>query len=234
LAAKVYASLAHELLTLQRSSEALAFYNDAVKIVDTIQDLRSLADHYLTRAAEAHTQGDATTSYNLARDGLALLIALDSMHDAHQIYASFGQLLASTGDAAQVESYLIQGLEIARRVNIPQDIVTSATSLADLYLKRGDIVQAEHYILEALREAQDHGGPREEAQATLSLAAIADAQGRQSDAAAHYEKAIQLLEALGPSDLLSMAYFRYGQALVAWGDTVRGSQYLEKAYLHKG
>ena len=103
--------------------------------------------------------------------------------------------------------------------------------LGELASEKKEYATAAKLIAKGVEAATAQGDQLVAGAGLLSLAQVYVAENKRDDAEREFKAAITVLQSTNAHETLSKAYFRYGQALVAWGESSKGSEYLEKAYL---
>jgi transcriptional regulator with XRE-family HTH domain/Tfp pilus assembly protein PilF len=230
-ALQVYHWLGQDLIALGQEKDALPYFESAMKIARSSSDLRSLASALWAISARHKQANDAFYAHMYAQRSLNALEALHMLSTAASIHNTYGVVLGSAGQKETAEGLFREALAVGEHISDSGVSATATINLGELASEKQDYTQAEALISRGVEQATALGDNLVAGQGLLSLAQTYAAQARRADAEAQFMAAIARLERTGASNALSKAFFRYGQALVAWGESDKGSQYLERAYL---
>ncbi len=227
----VYNSLGEDLLALGLEKDALAYYESAMQAARRATDLRSLAGAHWAASASYREVNSAAQAKKYSEKSLAVYEALGMVSLSAAVRTTFASVLSATGQRAEALRLFNEAQDVAERIGEPAISALASIKLGDIHTQDGDYVQAEKLITAGVDMARAQNNALLEGQGLLSLANLWTAQNDRQQAEPHFQSAIARLEQAGAGDALSQAYFAYGQALAAWGDSARGSEYLTKAYL---
>jgi tetratricopeptide (TPR) repeat protein len=129
----------------------------------------------------------------------------EALIQAHQLESDLEQrayvlvqagqtLLLVPGEETWAEALEVEGLELARRIDLPYEEAFARSGLAILALRRGDLVRAEEQAAAALRVARDHDLSVLVWDFLDELAIVADAEGQHERAARLLGAATKLRE----------------------------------------
>ena len=230
-ALSVYASLGEDLLALGQEKDALAYYDDAMRLAQSASNLRSLAAAQWEISTTYKNANDLLQARVFAQKSLATFEALHMLSTAAGIRNIYASILSNTGEMAKAEAIFLEARSMGDRIGDAAVSATATIKLGEIAGQKNDYAQAEKLIRRGIEQAMAQGNELVAGQGLVSLAQVYVAENQREDAEKTFQAAISKLEEAGASDALSKAYFRYGQALVAWGESAKGSAYLEKAYL---
>ena len=110
------------------------------------------------------------------------------------------------------QSRLLDGLEIARKLNNPKRTATVLTHLADVTIKAGHYNEAQSFLDEALPLARESNDPNTMAMTLLRLGTVMKHLGQYTKAEEYYDESLSLLEKVGHQGLLARTYRKRGIA----------------------
>jgi len=229
-----YVSLITELMHMGQYTEAASLSQTAMQLASAASSLRSLAFAFWDASDAARTANDSEAAARFAQMSLGALDNLKVMSLAVQMHSLHAALLSKTAEKEATERAWLRARDLAQTAGDVAAAATINVGLSELYCQHKEYDKAEGLVLQAIRQASELGNLLVEGQGLLSLAQICDAQARRKDAERNYLAAMEKLQQAGARDLLNRAYFQFCQALVSWGDTSRGYEYMAKAYLEKG
>ncbi len=229
-----YVSLITDLLRMGQHGEAMALSKKAMHFADAASSLRSLAFSFWDASDAARAANDPQAAARFAQMSLGALDNLRVMSLAVQMHSVHAALLSETGGGEAAQRAWLQARDLAQRTGDSAAVAAANVGLGQLHCQHKEYGKAESLVLQAIQQASELGDLLVEGRGLLSLAQICDAQARRQDAERNFLAAVDKLQQAGARELLNQAYFQFGQALVSWGETTRGSEYLAKAYLEKG
>jgi tetratricopeptide (TPR) repeat protein len=231
LALQVYSSLAEDLAALGRAQDAVAYRDAALALANSAATLPALAANLWDRSTEAAQQGRAEEAHTFAQRGLATYDALDAIAASAHAANAYAGALRAAGDLAGAERLYSEARATAERIEHAGEAATATIRLGEMAGEHGDHTRAEALISQGIEQARSAHDDAVAGAGLLALAQVHVAQSNRSQAESCFRAAIELVSKTGASSVLSKVYFSFGQALVAWGESVQGSEFLAKAYL---
>ena len=227
----VYRHLGEDLLLLGQQKDAMAYYEVAMQVAKSAGNLRSLAAALWAGSASFQQSNDPLHGRAFALQSIGVFKTLRMLSTAASLHNTYAAVLSAMGQKDMAETIFREAETMAERIGDASVSSTAAIRLGELASERKDYATAETLITRGVADASALGDKLIAGQGLLALAQMYVAQEQRAAAEEQFRAAIAMLEELGAADALSSAYFRYGQALVAWGETTKGSEFLEKAYL---
>lgn len=230
----IYSNLGNEYSRLSDHQQAIGFYREALAFAQDVVAPDRLAAIYWGLSQSYRELGDLRRAKLCAYKSLTLYESIQSSRLAAQIRTMYAMILAELGELDEAERCYREALDIARTVGDAVGQTAALANLAELHLRQGRHDEAQAAIREALTLATASGNRVIEGQVFLTQASLYAALGEQVEADQQFQAAIATLEQYEAKELLGKAYFRYGQALVSWGQAAEGAKYLGRAYLITG
>lgn len=227
----VYSSLAEGLLEQGRVDEALTYKQDVRERLGDVTDLRTLASALWRTSVEYAQAHDAQHARQYAEKSMCAAETLRTFAAGARMRAVEAAILAAAGKPAEAEQMYLSARETSMRIGEHALAAATSIKMGELAAQREDYARAEALISDAIAQAGAAGDAAITGEGMLALAQLLQTQNKRAAAEEQFRAAIDRLESAGLTGALSNAYFRYGQALVAWGEAAQGSEYLEKAYL---
>jgi transcriptional regulator with XRE-family HTH domain len=238
----IYANLALVYSTLDLHDAARALFQEASDLADAASSL----DGLVKLLDEISAKYLAEEKYAAAREALekacAALETLEVYQRVTNLRLVFGQVYAAGHNWDEAETCYKAALAGAVLALPTEANITALTNLAKLYLRQNRLDEALHAANEARAALErnvkqspglgrnSHTPHRAEGEIVLTLARISEKKEEVAQADNYFQEALELLKFGHDSELLSSAYFSYGEALLARGDAQRGAQYLKLAY----
>lgn len=229
---RVYESIGRDLMYLGQYKDAVLLEPAARAAAEGASTLSALGASYWQTAQELQ-EASAPQARQFAQESLAVYKYLDVLGASAQLRSTYGAILNEAGESEAAEKAFIAARTAGERIGNEPVAISASIRLSEIYNHRNSPAEAERLAQEAIAQAGRLGNPAIEGQGLLTLAQLYTAQGRRDEAKQSFAAALAKLELAGAYELLSRAYFRFGQALVSWGETANGSAYLEKAYLQR-
>jgi tetratricopeptide (TPR) repeat protein/transcriptional regulator with XRE-family HTH domain len=140
-----------------------------------------------------------------------------------------GRIMQTWGNGVQIETYLQEGLALARVADDHERVAALLTSLGWLASEQGNYMQAEIYYQEGLAQVRQTGD-RDRVRALLAgLGWIAEKRGDCVQAEAYLQEEIRFAREDGDHDQLSILLTSLG-----WVVSKQGNYEQAKAYLQEG
>ncbi len=240
----IFANLARIYSALDMHDAARALFDESS---EAARSATSIFDLVETRTQTA-TQYIAEEKYIAARHSIekacAALETLDTSRLVTTVYLTFGQVYSAGHNWDDAEGCYRAALESATLRPPTAAVIAALTSLSNLYLRQNRIDEAlsvaneAHTILEKNRQENTEQSvksgltnpARAAGEITLTLASISEKKGEIAQADTYFKEALESLKVGGDAEILSAAYFSYGEALLSRGEAQRGAQYLKLAY----
>jgi tetratricopeptide (TPR) repeat protein len=213
-----------------RFEEAQDHFLRALELYRELGDERGLADEsgYLSRVFALQGR------YGAALDSIEQSIeAFQRIGDESlwfvEAMAWHGQVLNLLGRGEEASPLLERALTLAEERADPWVLTQALNFEGDRYYFQGDLTAAKDHYARALEVAQKSGDPMWRLTSRVDLAKIQTETGGARSALSALEEAAREAQALGLKVLAAECALRAGEASLATGDTVRGSEQLEAA-----
>jgi transcriptional regulator with XRE-family HTH domain len=227
----VYDWLGRDLAALGQEKDALPYCEAAMKLAGSLVDLRSVGAAQWEAASAYKHDGSQSLARVHARRSLAAYEALTVLAASASVRTTYAAILSSAGKQSAAESALREAEGLGDCIGDGGIKASASIQLGQIAGEKKQYTEAERLLKRGIEEATALGERQVAGEGDMSLAQVYTAQNRRQDAERCFQAGIAMLAEAGASEGLSKAYFRYGQALVAWGESSKGSEYLEKAYL---
>jgi len=227
--------LANDYLALGRQDEAVATFNEALKLDTELAKPRSKADAYLELAESYRAKGDLYRARRFITQAYMILRDLAQRRQAMRLSADIGDLLANMGRDNEAEQVLSTAMVTGHDDNnlTGTDLALTFTSMAWLRLRQGRIEEAQDLIQKSIQEARAVDDKIAEGKALKLAAEIETRLENRVKAQEYFDAAIACLEQANMAYLLGDIYKSYGEALEKWGDFAQAVNFLKKAYESK-
>lgn len=227
----VYQCLGEDLIALDQQDAAVAFFQAAIDAALQGSSLRALGEAQWRNSLASLEQSNVVQARAYAHKSLAAFEALDVLSTAAALRNTYATVMSETSKKDVAVKLYNEAHELAERIGEPAASATSSIRLGELAAGEGEYTTAEEKIMHGVDIARSSGDALLEGQGLLALANVRVAQDQRQPAEEAFRAAMASFERVGAGESLGKAYFRYGQALVNWGQSQKGSEYLERAYL---
>ncbi len=243
----IYANLARVYTALDLHDAARGLFEVARQCAEEaatpqtlVSSLSSLADHY---EAENRLK-DARLTLEQAS---TLMQTAATPHLATNLHMVFGLVFLAGHNWPEAETAFRAALD-SNSSRLSSAIRTTAyNNLANLFLRQNrldEALTAANQAYEALQEDRDRvwlktsllgnnsftGSQLATGEVLLTLAQINEKKANHAQADHYFEAAIAQLRQSNQPEILSAAYFSYGEMLLERGDSARGAHFLKIAY----
>ena len=131
----------------------------------------------------------------------------------------------------QADKYILEGIELARRENLSNDLANFQLKLSQLRSHKGQIAMAYPHMVEAYAYFVDEGMKSETARIQLLLGEYYEYQGKSSHALDHYLLALKTFKSLGEHTLAADCYAQLGILFEHNKDYQKALGYRQKAFV---
>jgi tetratricopeptide (TPR) repeat protein/transcriptional regulator with XRE-family HTH domain len=139
-----------------------------------------------------------------------------------------GRVMQTWGDNVQIETYLQEGLALARVVDDHERVAVLLTSLGWIASEQGDYIQAEMYYQEGLAQVR-RTGDRDRVKALLAgLGWIAEKRGDYPQAETYLQEEVHLAREDGDHARLSILLTSLGWIVSKQGNYMQANAYLQE------
>ncbi|HET7418883.1 MAG TPA: helix-turn-helix domain-containing protein [Candidatus Dormibacteraeota bacterium] len=204
---------------------AIAAYEEAIAVGDTIFDLRRVARMYSGLGMAYHEVGAVEVATRYTMRSVALLEVLRDRVSLARSENNLALVLMARGDLAAARKHLDRSLQLCDESDLEFGRSHVLLSLCELAMQEGDVDRAAGLAQEALELAERLEEGASMAEAHVWLGRIAAGRGDDARADREFEDAIHGFEALGMRERLLNCHGVYAEILERRGE-------LAKAYVH--
>jgi tetratricopeptide (TPR) repeat protein len=226
---RIYKSLGNDYLALGRHNEAIAFYQEASKLAEDMDDPRQRGLMYWGLAIAYQNNGDLIRARINFPKALAVFESFDNMQMVSQLRSMFGQVLIQLKDYEEAEKNLRQSLGAAERTGDSRTRGAALANFASLHLAKGDVDKAVKMAHDGLKVVKESGDRRIEGQLYLTLAEAHQAKKDLPATEKAYKDAIATFEKTQDREFIGRAHERYGQFLADQGQFQAAYQHMQQA-----
>lgn len=216
----IYKSLGNDHMALGRHQDATAFYEEASKLANDMDDPRQQGLAYWGLALVQRSSGDLARARLNFQKALSIFEVLDNARLVSQLRSMFGEILINLKQYDEAEKNLRQSLGAAERSGDSHTRGLALMNFADMHLAKGDLEKSIKTAHDGLKVVKESGDRRTEGQLYLTLASAHEARKDASAAEAAekaYKDAIRILEKTQDRVLIGRAHENYGQFLANQG-----------------
>lgn len=209
----IYKSLGNDYTALGRHQDAIAFYEEASKLANDMDDPRQQGLAYWGLAVAQQSGGDLLRARLNFQKALAIFEMLDNARLVSQLRSMFGQILINLKQYDEAEKNLRQSLGAAERAGDSHTRGIALGNFAHMHLAKGDLEKAIKTAHDGLKVVQETGDRRTEGQLYLTLAEAHKTKQDAKAAERAFKDAISTLEHTQDRELIGRAHEIYGQFL---------------------
>lgn len=184
--------------------DALGFFDDALKHLQSIRDPETVADILLQQGAVYFALESFEAANRSWSEGLVIAKEVGALHHEAAILTRLGELFLQTGRIDDVIPYIERAIPIARQLNENAILVEGLRVFSETMLMRGDVDHAERLAQEGIMIAERHELTLQMALMYRTLAEIATMRPKKTDgdrdgdrAGDFFERAALLFDRLG-------------------------------------
>jgi len=230
--------LGNGMVEVNRHSEALMFFERAIKLAESDKDSGLPFMAYEGKAQALVALGRPDEAKKVLDDALVKARLQQKQGHAAQLLIVLGKLAAQRGNKRQAISYLEAAGQSASRVRFYRMEADAMFELAKLYRDLGDLAAADARATQGLAASQRVGDRYYVPRNLTILADLKARRGRIAEAKALYEQAEDVIDGmLGEDDsywnssiaaAMSQTYLQHFELLAKQGDTAGAFQVLER------
>lgn len=209
----IYKSLGNDYMALGRHQDATAFYEEASKLANDMDDPRQQGLAYWGLAVAQQSGGDLLRARLNFQKALAIFEMLDNARLVSQLRSMFGQILINLKQYDEAEKNLRQSLGAAERSGDSHTRGVALGNFAHMHLAKGEVEKAIKTAHDGLKVVQETGDRRTEGQLYLTLAEAHKTKQDAKAAERAFKDAISTLEHTQDRELIGRAHEIYGQFL---------------------
>ncbi len=208
---------------------AVAAYEEAIEVGDSVFDLRRVARTYGELGMAHHGAGDVETAGRYAMRSVALFEVLRDRASLARSENSLAAILMGRKDFAGARRHLDRALELGDEADLEFGRSRVLVSLCELTLLEGDADGAFELAREALELAERLEDGATMAEAHVALGRIADRRGEHDAADRQFEDAIHGFQAMGMRERLLQTHGAYAEILERRGELARAYVHMKEA-----
>lgn len=217
LTLRIYMSLGHDYLLLNRYNDAIHFYEQAIKQADQAESLAAQGSLYWNLGLAYEGSGDLARAKSNLNKALVAFELQQNIRLAAQLRSLFGQVLVHLERYEEAEGNLRQSLSAAEHTGDASTRASALGNFASMHTARGDHDKAIQMAREGLEVVKGSQDPRTEGQLHLTLAIAHEARNDYDAAEEELKQAISIFEHTGDRDLIGRAHEKYGKFLADRG-----------------
>jgi tetratricopeptide (TPR) repeat protein len=210
--------------------EAIAGYQAAIAAAEDVLDMPALGGIYEGLAVSFQKTGDLTRALEYAQRSLRLFDTLQDVRMSAQLRNNMAEILLNQGRNAEAEALFLAGAEQLRRVGDQDLLPHLLAGASEAALNRGDAALASSRIEVAISAVEASSDPLAKLAAERVAGRIMAASGRRAEAAAHFDRALELAVAVNSASDTSRVAFEYAQFLEEGGDAKQAMVRYRQAY----
>ncbi len=246
----IYASLAQVYTALDMHDAARSLFKEASQVADGVSTPEKLVKTYREISEQYQAENNLTAAREAIEQASSALESAETARLVTNLHLVFGKTYLSGHNWKEAEDCFKSALSSASP-KLPAVIqIAACNSLANLFLRQDrldEALAAANSAYKTLKEEDEgvslsnsystdstYGNPEMAAgEVLLTLARIYEKKKEAKEADKYFEQAIEQFKKVGQPELLSSAYFSYGETLLERGDSVNGAHYLKIAYEEK-
>ena len=197
---EVFLRLGEVLNWQARSSDAIEYYNEMLKLAEESGDLIAQARALNARATTLSYQGDHRIALESAISAEMLARNTDARLELEEALWTQGSARYRLGEAQMALSLGEQALEICAELNKQDDMARCLNLLGAAHFVSGRFEKAEECWENALKFFQDLGNQEQGMYGLSNLGVIAEARGDYDAAFQRYDSALKIAREIGHRD----------------------------------
>ncbi len=246
----IYANLARVLTALDMHDAARALFKEARQIANGAETPEVLVDTLWKIAKIYEEDGNLLEARQFIEQGRSALETADTSRLVTHLHLVFGGVYLAGHNWPEAENCFQSALDSASPRLPGAARVAAYNSLANLYQRQNRLDEALDASQKAHRILLEEGDnitlntsfstdgtysnvELASGEVLLTLARIHEKLGNLKEADEFFEKGLEHFKKGGRTELLSAAFFSYGEVLLERGDSARGANYLKIAYEEK-
>ena len=214
-------------------TQAIDFLSQAADVAQEVIAPDLLGTAYWNISQTLSAKGDHVGAKSYALRSVAAYDEAQNRRAVAAVHTRLGTAYARSGQSEEAIAQLNQAYAVASGQQDLLGIAEAQRNLALIYLEEKRPSEAERSARESLAVAEQLGDATLQAQALLVLARVEETRKQASEAAATYERAIDLLQALPPistGEAVREAYAQFSEYLERHGESKRAFEMLKQAY----
>jgi tetratricopeptide (TPR) repeat protein len=246
----IYANLAQVYTALDMHDAARGLFKEASQVAEALADPENLVKTFWKIAEDYEAADNRPAARQSILQASAALESAETVRLVTNLHLVFGTTYLSGHNWAEAEKCFQAALSSAAP-KLPGAIqIAACNSLANLFLRQDRLDEALEAANSAYKRLQEedgavtlsssystdsmYGNPEmASGEVLLTLARIYEKKQEPEQADHFFEKSIEQFKQAGQPEMLSSAYFSYGEVLLERGDSVNGAHYLKIAYEEK-
>lgn len=246
----IYANLAQVYTALDMHDAARSLFKEASQVADGVSTPEKLVKTYWKISEQYQAENNLTAARQAIEQASSALESAETARLVTNLHLVFGKTYLSGHNWKEAEECFKSALSSASP-KLPGVIqIAACNSLANLFLRQDRLDEAlaaansaystlneEHQVVSlsnSYSTDSTYANPEMAAgEVLLTLARIYEKKKEAKQADKYFEQAIEQFKKVGQPELLSSAYFSYGETLLERGDSVNGAHYLKIAYEEK-
>jgi tetratricopeptide (TPR) repeat protein len=213
--------------------EAIAEYQSAISAAEDVLDMQALGGIYEGLALSFQKTGDVTRALEYAQRSLRLFETLNDVRMAAQLRNNMAEILLSQKRAKEAENLFLDGAEQLRRIGDKELLPHLLAGAAEAALDQGEAGLAASRVTLARLAAESSTDVLAKLSAERVAGRVAHAAGQACEARAHFERALELANAVASPMAVSRVAFDYAQVLEEQGDASQALARYRQAYQEK-
>jgi tetratricopeptide (TPR) repeat protein len=243
----IYSNLANDYWALGDAQRAVAFYQEALKLLDRVSNLERQSGIYWGLSVAYEALGDVTRATLYAGRAIAIYEATANQTAAAQMSVNLAELLIDRGDYSEAEAALTRARTLLEATGNPLYLSALYQRYAALELARGRLPEAAEYSArgvqlseEVYRTQAGQGDPaarsntvRTYIRALRTAGRVAEAQSDPATADTHFTTALDLARDAGLWEAAADLAYAYAELLTTRGAHEQAGTYYRQAWRHR-
>jgi len=243
----IYSNLANDYWALGDAQRAVAFYQEALKLLDRVGNVERQSGIYWGLSVAYKALGDVARAALYAQRAIGIYEAMANQTAAAQMSVNLAELLIDRGDYAAAEAALARARPLLEAGGNPLHLSALYQRYAGLELARGRQAEAAEYsarggqLSEAVYQAQaGQGDPaarshmlRTYIRALRMAGRVAETQGDLAAADARFTTALDLARDAELWEAAADLAYAYAELLTARGAHEQAGTYYRQAWRHR-
>ena len=171
-------------------SNAIEYYNKAIKILRQTKDSISLASYLLNAGDEFRKTKKYKSALLYSEEAKLIFDKVNYRSGQGYSLGNIGMVYANMGQNSLAEKYMDEGIRILEQMEDYHPISDYMISMADVYLAKGDHKAALDYASRSLGMAEQYGLKEQIRDASLKLSELHEREGNINESLKYFKKHI--------------------------------------------
>ena len=229
LAARARMSVGSALYDLGQPKEAIAAYQEALKIYERFGDRGQVANAYIDTSMALQDLGDTAGARKMAEQSFVISQEIGNLNGQAFALGEIGIILRHAGDFPGAVKALDKSYAMKKEIEDKAGMIAARGNLANVLDDQGDLAGTLKAYEEVLQLSQEIGNKRFEAITIGNIANVRARRGETPQAIQDFRHALELSRKLGNKFSMLWQLVAFSGVLIDTGDLAAGEKYANEA-----